>query len=169
MTDRENANVELREYVRALRRRWLWLVAPVVAAMGIATGLTLTADPSYRSQTVLYVSTGTGDPDARATRINSYIALLTGPRVAESVIADLGLPMSTDAVRESITAQVQEGTDLLTVSATDSSAERSRSIVTTATAALLDLAEELDPPVPATGESPAGPSPSTTAAGRRTC
>ena len=153
--------MELREYVRACRRRWLWLVVPVLLAVGAAVGLTLTAPPAYRSSMVLFVTTGTGDPDAKASRLNSYIALLTGPRVAESVISQLDLPLSTEQVQDRISAQVQDGTDLLVVSATDDSAQRSRSIVTTATSALVGLAKQLDPPSTA---ADAGPPPSVTVA-----
>ena len=153
--------MELREYVRALRRRWLWIVVPVVLAIGAAVGLTLAAPPAYRSSMVLFVTTGTGDPDAKASRLNSYIVLLTGPRVAESVISELNLPLSTKQVQDRISAQVQDGTDLLEVSVTDESAERSRSIVTTATSALVGLAKQLDPPSTAPD---AGPPPSVTVA-----
>jgi capsular exopolysaccharide synthesis family protein len=149
--------VELREYVRACRRRWVWIVVPLLLAAGLAAGLTLTAAPAYRSSMVLFVTTGTGDPDAKASRLNSYISLLTGPRVAESVIAKLDLPMTAAEVQQSLSAQVQEGTDLLEVSASDVSAERSKQIVTTATTALVGLAKQLDPP-PAAGSD--GPAPS---------
>ena len=148
--------MELREYVRACRRRWLWLVIPVLLAAGAAAGLTLTAKPAYRSSMVLFVTTGTGDPDSKASRLGSYIALLTGPRVAENVITQLDLPLSTAEVQARLSAQVQEGTDLLVVSATDPSAERSESMVTTATASLVELAKQLDPPptAPADGPTP---------------
>jgi capsular exopolysaccharide synthesis family protein len=148
--------VELREYVRACRRRWAWLVVPVLLAAGIAAGLTLNAPPAYQSSMVLFVTTGTGDPDAKASRINSYIALLTGPRVAESVVTTLGPSLRTEEVQKSLAAQVQEGTDLLVVTATTASAERSLAIVTTATAVLIDLAKQLDPPV--AGADGPGPS-----------
>ena len=148
--------MELREYVRACRRRWLWLVIPVLLAAGAAAGLTLTTKPAYRSSMVLFVTTGTGDPDSKASRLGSYIALLTGPRVAENVITQLDLPLSTAEVQARLSAQVQEGTDLLVVSATDPSAERSEAMVTTATASLVELAKQLDPPptVPADGPTP---------------
>jgi capsular exopolysaccharide synthesis family protein len=145
--------VELREYVKACRRRWPWLVLPVLLAAGIAAGLTLAAAPAYRSTTVLFVTTGAGDPDAKASRLNSYIALLTGPRVADAVAADLGAPLTADEVQAKVTAQVQDGTDLLAVTATDPSAERSRQIVTAATEALIGLAKQLDPPA-AAGDGP---------------
>ncbi len=148
--------MELREYLRACRRRWAWIVVPVVLAMGAAVALALTAAPAYRSSTVLFVTTTAGDPDTRASRLNSYIALLTGPRVAETVIADLDLPLTTREVQDRIGAQVQDGTDLLVVTATDPSADRSRAIVTAATTALVGLAGQLDAP----GDVTDGPAPS---------
>ncbi|MGK5677686.1 polysaccharide biosynthesis tyrosine autokinase [Actinoplanes sp. URMC 104] len=149
--------MELQEYVRACRRRWVWLVVPVLLAMGAAAGWSLTREPAYRSSMVLFVSTGSGDPDAKVSRLNSYIALLTGPRVAQTVSTKLGEPYTSDRVRESLSAEVQSGTDLLVVTATDPSAARSRTMVTSATSALVAIAKKLDPP-PASAD--AGPPPS---------
>ena len=154
--------MELREYVRACRRRWAWIVVPVLLAAGISVGWTLTRPPTYRSSMVLFVTTGASDPDAKTSRLNSYIALLTGPRVAENVVSQLHLPLSTKAVQDKITAQVQDGTDLLVVAASDPSPERSRQIVTTATTTLVSLARQLDPPT--TGTTTGGPPPSITVA-----
>ncbi|MCO8276580.1 protein kinase [Actinoplanes sp. TRM 88003] len=145
--------MELREYVRAARRRWLWLLVPVLLVAGAAAGLSLTREPAYRSSMILFVTTGSGDPDAKASRLNSYIALLTGPRVAQNVAAKLGEPAAADQVRESLSAEVQAGTDLLVVTAKDPSSERSRAMVTNATSALVALAKKLDPPA-AAGDGP---------------
>jgi len=157
--------LELREYVRACRRRWAWLLVPVLLAAGLAAGLALATPPAYRSSMVLFITTDATDPDSKASRLNSYIALLTGPRVADTVVERVGPPLTEDRVRTSLTAQVQDGTDLLVVSATDPSAVRSRQMVTAATTALVALAKQLDPP-PAAGSANAnsGPTPSVTVA-----
>ncbi|WP_436529163.1 polysaccharide biosynthesis tyrosine autokinase [Actinoplanes sp. HUAS TT8] len=148
--------MELRAYVRACRRRWLWLLIPVLLASAIAGALTVTAKPAYQSSMILFVSAGTGDPDAEARRLNSYIALLTGPRVAQGVVTKLGNDQVTaDQVRKSLAAQVSEGTDLLEISATDPSAAKSREIVTTAASVLVTLAKQIAPANPADG----GPAP----------
>jgi tyrosine-protein kinase len=149
--------MELREYLRACRRRWAWIVVPVLLAVGITTGLTLRATPAYRSSMLLFVTTGANDPDQGVSRLNSYIALLTGPRVADTVITQLNLPETTKEVQKKITAEVQSGTDLLVVSATDPSAARSRDIVTAATSTLVALARQLDPPNAAAAANGATP------------
>jgi capsular exopolysaccharide synthesis family protein len=127
---------------------------PVLLAGGVAAGLTLNTAPAYRSSMLLFVTTGTGDPDARANRLNSYIALLTGPRVAQSVVTRLGGAPRADEVQRSLGARVQDGTDLLEVSATSASAGRSRAIVTTASSVLIGLARQLDPPPAVAGDGP---------------
>ncbi|MDI6097294.1 polysaccharide biosynthesis tyrosine autokinase [Actinoplanes sp. NEAU-A12] len=148
--------MELRAYVRACRRRWLWLVVPVLVATVVAAGLTLAGAPGHKSSMVLFVSSGTGDPDAGARRLNSYIALLTGPRVAQAVVDRMGPDITGEEVRKSLSAQMREGTDLLEISATDPSAERSRQIVTTAASVLVGLARQIGAPAdPDDGPPPA--------------
>jgi capsular exopolysaccharide synthesis family protein len=157
--ERENLNVELREYVRALRRRWLWLLVPVVVAAAISGGLSATQKPAYKSTMLLFVTTSTSDPQAQLSRLNSYIALLTGPRVAAGVIRQLGLPITPAEMQTKITAQVQDGTDLLQVTGTDESSAQSKAIVTAATASLVSLAKELDPPPAAGAQNNGNPVP----------
>jgi capsular exopolysaccharide synthesis family protein len=154
--------VELREYVRACRRRWPWLLVPVLIAAALAAGLSLSSPPAYRSSMVLFITTGSGDPDAKASRLNSYIALLTGPRVAATVVSKLGPPLTAEQVQASLSAQVQDGTDLLVVTAKDPDAAASKRIVTSATTALVGLAKQLDPPSAAAGSG--GPAPQVTIA-----
>lgn len=150
--------MELREYVRALRRRWLWLLVPVLLAVVVSGGLSATQKPAYRSSMLLFVTTSTSDPQAQLSRLNSYIALLTGPRVAASVVRQLNSPIAPADMQQKITAQVQDGTDLLQVTATDPNAAQSKAIVTAATSSLVALAKELDPP-PAAGAQNGGPVP----------
>ncbi|MEU8656723.1 polysaccharide biosynthesis tyrosine autokinase [Actinoplanes philippinensis] len=138
--------MELRAYVRACRRRWLWLLLPVLLAAGVAAGLTLSGSPGHRSSMVLYVSSGNADPDSGARRLNSYIALLTGPRVAQAVVDRLGPDVTVEQVQKSLSAQIREGTDLLEIAAVDSDAGRSEQIVTTAASVLVGLARQIGAP-----------------------
>ncbi|BAL91031.1 hypothetical protein AMIS_58110 [Actinoplanes missouriensis 431] len=138
--------MELRAYVRACRRRWLWLLVPVLVAVTVATGLSLAGPPAYTSSMVVFVTGGNGDPDADARRLNSYIALLTGPRVAQGVVDRLGPDVTADQVQRSLAAQVREGTDLLVISATAPDPEQSREIVTTAASVLVSVTRQIGTP-----------------------
>ncbi|MEU4558771.1 polysaccharide biosynthesis tyrosine autokinase [Actinoplanes sp. NPDC023936] len=148
--------MELRAYVRACRRRWLWLLVPVLVAVSVATGLSLAGPPAYTSSMVVFVTGGNGDPDADARRLNSYIALLTGPRVAQGVVDRLGPEVTADQVQRSLAAQVREGTDLLVISATAAEPEQSRRIVTTAASVLVSVVRQIGTP------SDDGPAPAIT-------
>ncbi|MEU4692546.1 cellulose synthase operon protein YhjQ/BcsQ [Actinoplanes sp. NPDC023714] len=147
--------MELRAYVRACRRRWLWLLVPVLLAIVVAAGLTVTGPPSYKSSMIVFVTGGSGDPDADARRLNSYIALLTGPRVANGVVDRLGDEVTADQVQKSLSAQVKEGTDLLQISAVDADPERSRRIVTTGASVLVSLARQIGRANTGDGPAPA--------------
>jgi capsular exopolysaccharide synthesis family protein len=140
--------LELREYARAVRRRWRLICAAVALTVAVTAGLTLNAPRTYRSSTVLFVAVTLGDngPDAKVNRLNSYVALLTGPRIAEAVKAQLRLPSTVQQTQRKITAEVQPTTDLLVVTATDRSAARAASIATAAGDKLIALVRELEPP-----------------------
>jgi capsular exopolysaccharide synthesis family protein len=147
--------MELREYVRAGRRGWIWIAVPVLLAVVIAAGLTLSRPAAYRSSMVLFVTTGADDADAGASRLNSYIALLTGPQVARGVVTKVGQGLTPEGVAGHLTAQVQDGTDLLLVTATDPSADRSKAMVRAATAELVALVKKLNPASGTDGPRPA--------------
>jgi capsular exopolysaccharide synthesis family protein len=146
--------VELREYLRAIRRRWRLIFIMVVLTVGATAALTMKVAPTYKSSTTLFVSMSTpdngGDPGS-SSRLNSYIALVTGPRIATSVKTQLRLPLSVKDIQKKLSAQVQPGTNLLVVTATDRSATEARNISTAAANRLIAVVKELEPtPVGAT-------------------
>jgi capsular exopolysaccharide synthesis family protein len=146
--------VELREYLRAIRRRWRLIFLMVVLTVGATAALTMTVAPSYKSSTTLFVSTSTPDsgPDpGSSSRLNSYITLVTGPRIATSVKTQLHLPLTVKQIQKKLSAEVQPGTNLLVVTATDRSETQARSISTAAATRLIAVVKELEPtPVGAT-------------------
>jgi capsular exopolysaccharide synthesis family protein len=88
--------MELRDYLRAIRKRW-WLVAGAVvialAGAGVVTALT---PPRYQASVTFFVSTQTrgGITDAyqgdlfSKQRVKSYVDLLTSDRLATMVAAE---------------------------------------------------------------------------------
>src|SRR5207247_8544777 len=90
-----------------------------------------------------------GGSDLKQQRLNSYVTLVKGPRIAQAVVDRLHLPMSTKQMQAKISAEVEPGTLLLVVTATDRSPSLARDIVTAAAAELVALAQELEPARPA--------------------
>jgi capsular exopolysaccharide synthesis family protein len=126
--------VELRDYVRALRRDWFILLAAVALVTAVTVILTNPTRPTYRASTVLFVShdAGNNDPDVATQRLESYVALLKGPGIARAVADELRLPLSTEQMQEMLNAEVQPGTVLIVLSATDRSATRATDIANAA-------------------------------------
>ncbi len=131
--------MDVRTFLQLLRNHWKLITAVTVLA-GVASGLlTARMTPRYASSVSFYVSaqTNTTDP-AMAYQgallsqqaVQSYADLLTGPRLAGSVISYLGLPMTPAQLSAEVTARSIPQTVLLTATVTDTSARRAREYAT---------------------------------------
>ena len=101
----EGAALNLQDFVKLLRSRWITVcVTTLVAVLG-AVAVTLLTTPLYQASTRLFVSTTSG---ASATelyqgnlssqeRVLSYTELLMGETLAQRTIDKLGLDMSADS------------------------------------------------------------------------
>ncbi|NYH84964.1 receptor protein-tyrosine kinase/non-specific protein-tyrosine kinase [Actinopolymorpha cephalotaxi] len=133
--DNESDSVNLRDYLKVLRRRWRWLIPGVLVAVVAAAVVTFLTTPQYASTIRLFVST----PETNTTaayqgglfseqRAASYADLLTGPEVAERVVHALGLHESPSALQKHVTASVVPNTVILSVTVTDPSPGRAERI-----------------------------------------
>jgi capsular exopolysaccharide synthesis family protein len=129
--------MDLRSYVRAIRKRW-WLVL-IVAVLGGAGGelMNVRATPLYASHVTFYVSSpgavGTAAAQAEQSaqrRTNSYVELLSSDKLAKTIIADTGLKMSPGLVTREIKGSAEVNTVLLKASVTDPSPARALRIAT---------------------------------------
>src|SRR5450759_1824545 len=155
--------VELHDYIRVLRKQWVLIALTAALAVAAAIGYTVRATPLYQSSIKLFVSAQERTTDTSSTayqgglfsqqRAKSYADLLSGPRVAESVVADLKLSMTPGQLQAKVKAQALPDTVLLTASVTDTNraqAQRLANAVGVQFAALVDQLER-----PTTG----GPAP----------
>jgi len=118
--------MELRDYLRAVRKRW-WLVAgSIVVALGAAMLVTTLTPPKYSASVTFFVGTQTkGVSDAyqgslfSQQRIKSYADLLTSDRLAQAIVDNDPMGRTPDQVQESITANAIPDTVLLEATVTD--------------------------------------------------
>jgi len=118
--------MELRDYLRAVRKRW-WLVAgSIVIALGAAMLVTTLTPPKYSASVTFFVGTQTkGVSDAyqgslfSQQRIKSYADLLTSDRLAQAIVDNDPMGRTADQVQESITANAIPDTVLLEATVTD--------------------------------------------------
>jgi capsular exopolysaccharide synthesis family protein len=118
--------MDLRDYLRAIRRRWWLVVGAVAVAVGVAVVGTLLTPPRYAASVTFFVSTrGAAVSDAyqgglfSQERVKSYVDVLTSNRLAQAIVAKQPLGLSADAVQAGITAQAVPDTVLVKATVTD--------------------------------------------------
>lgn len=123
-----------RDYVNVLRERWLLVVLGVLLGLGGGGAHAFLATPQYAASTTFFISTpDLGENVAAAyqgqllstQKIKSYIELATGRRIRDEVSRVLG----TEVAPGTITATARPDTVLLTITATDPSPRRAKTVV----------------------------------------
>src|SRR5919112_587997 len=116
---RRHRPMDLRDYLRAIRKRWWMVVGATIIAVGVAVTVTLLTPPKYAASVTFFVSTrGTEVTQAfqggqfAQERVKSYVDVLTSNRLAQAMVANESELAAEDIQRE-ITAQVLPDTVLL--------------------------------------------------------
>lgn len=146
--------MELKDYLRVLRRSWLLIALATVLTTAAAAAFTFTATQQYQSTARLFVSTPTSAEDNQLLaggqfsqqRVKSYATLLEGDEVARRVIAELGISESPAQLASKISTSIEADTVVLSVSVTDSSPQRAQQLTDTVTTVFADYVEELETP-----------------------
>lgn len=146
-------SVDLRQYLRVLRRGWLLLTVITVLALGAATALTLLMPPTYQTESRIYVSVN------NATDVNdlgqgtiysqeivrSFGELVTSSSVLQPVIEELGLPETPVELAEQVDVEVQTGTVILEITVSDEDPERTAAIAGALNESLNETVQSLTP------------------------
>jgi capsular exopolysaccharide synthesis family protein len=146
--------MELRDYLRILRRRWPIILTCLVIVVAVAGALTAQATKEYKSTAQLFISTSTSTSSsdiyqgslASTQRVASYADLVTGAELAERVIERLGLASTPDELAEKVTAEAVPETVLLNISVNDPDPDRAKALTTAYSAELSELVSELETP-----------------------
>jgi capsular exopolysaccharide synthesis family protein len=179
-----SASVELKDYVRIVRKQWLLISLVVGLALAGGAAVTLAATPQYAASVTFFVTTsGTGGVGGVADayqgslfsqqRVKSYVDLLGSERLAKSMVEAEELGLEPDEVAGRITAVALPDTVLLQATVTDSSPSRAHRIASAMSTEFIDLVRELETPPggrsatvkveviegPRVGSSPVSPAP----------
>lgn len=126
--------MELRDYVRLLRKQWRLIVLCVLLSAAAAAAVTLRATPLYSSGVTFFVSTPGGDTNAAYTgglfsqqRVRSYADIVAGPATAQAVAEALPGVEASEVV-DGVTASVIPETVLLEATVTNASPARAQQI-----------------------------------------
>lgn len=145
--------MEVRDYLKILRRRWVSILVIALLGAGLAAGLTALQTPQYASNARLFVTTSDADDSTllqggqfSAQRVKSYADLVSSRELANRVKADLGLDVDADVLAEKVSAEVVVDTVNLELTVTDPDASEAQRIAQSYAEQLTDLVRELETP-----------------------
>ncbi|MCF7553841.1 polysaccharide biosynthesis tyrosine autokinase [Pseudonocardia sp. WMMC193] len=151
----------LREFLKIMRERWLFVALSVVICVVSAATYFATRPAEYTSTVSMYVSSQTGDTPQAAfqgaqlstQRVKSYTGLVNSTRVTSAVISQLGLDATPKQLAGQISASSATDSVVIDVAVTDTDPVEAAAIAN-ATADVFgrlvaDLERPTDPQAPA--------------------
>lgn len=154
MTEEKSGSVELRHYLRILRKRWLIIVAVVLICVAGSAAASLLVMPKYEATTVVFVfvqSSGNaadlsqGNSFAQG-QVKSYADAVSTPRVLDSVIEQLGLTESAAELAKSVTATAAVDTVDVTITVDNPSPVAAANIANAVTASFQRVVADITKP-----------------------
>lgn len=129
--------MELQDYLRILRKRWITIVVTMLVVVGLAGLLTALQGKEYTSKTQFFVSVSGADTTAlqqgstfTQERVKSYAQLLKTPRALDPVVKELDDGTEVSELADTINVTTPPETVMLEVSVTDASPDHAQKIAT---------------------------------------
>lgn len=146
--------MDLREYLRILRRSWILIVASALTGLLLGGALALLSKPTYTAETQLFVAiqnSGSaqelqqGNSFSEA-RVQSYVKTIDSPAVLQPVIDSLGLDASAEQLATRVDASTQLNTVLITIEVSDQSPVQAAAIAQAVSSSLVKTVDSLEKP-----------------------
>jgi capsular exopolysaccharide synthesis family protein len=143
--------VDLRSYLRILRKRWLILAVSSLLGIAGAAAVTIVSTPQYEASTMAYVqvqSSGTIGELAQGStfvqnQVKSFSEVVSTPRVLDPVIKSLGLEMSAAELATSVQASAPLDSVNIEISVTRDSPAEAAEIADAVTASFRQVVGEI--------------------------
>lgn len=144
--------MELQDYVRIVRRRWVVIVATTAACLLVAGLYIALATPIYAARTELFVAeSSAGTPQERVEasdftqdRVKSYVQVVDSELVLQPVIDELGLDTSVEALETQVSATVPTDTVVIAITVTDKSPQQAARIADAVATSFQSVAAQLE-------------------------
>ncbi len=150
--------MEIRDYLRALRRHWIAIILMTAVGLGVAYGWSSIQTPVYQASASGYLKTRPIEPEPgeiqqlspqaddsyARTKVEQYKEFATWRTVAERAGEDLGISASPEDLNRRITVDNPEGTSTLTITATGSTPTEARDLAEAWMRALIAEIDNLD-------------------------
>ena len=130
--------MDLRDYLRVVRKRWALIVLCVLVCLGAALSLAFLQSPTYQATSQMYVSVNATSTDqssqlldgslAATQRVKSYADIVGSPRVTAAVQKELGSNLTAAQIGKEVSADNPLDTVLLNVHVRDTNPVRAQLI-----------------------------------------
>lgn len=156
------AVLDLGDYIRVLRRNWIWVAALTLAALLAAGAASLLVRPTYAATTQLFVSIqGSGSVSElqqgnsfSQARVQSYVQTVATPVVLQPAIDSLGLKVTPNELAKRLKATAEINTVLIAITVADESPVAAAATASAIANSLIKAVDKLEKPRNGTGESP---------------
>lgn len=146
--------MEIQDYLKILKARWIIIAVTVVVAILGALGASLLTTPQYESSARMFVSTSGGTSVSETyqgnlfsqQRVASYSELVTSEALAARVLDVLPLNLTPAQLAAKVKASSTPDTVLFDITATDASPARARDIANAMASELTAQVRELETP-----------------------
>jgi len=146
--------VELRDYIRVLRKGWILILALALVGVAAAAGYSIVKTPEYQATSKVFVSTQGGDTvqDLQSgntftqQRVQTYSDLVSTPVVLLPVAAALRLNLTAEQLAKMVTASSPLNTTLIEITVTSTSAKQAADIANATGQSLTTVVEDLETP-----------------------
>lgn len=153
--------MELGEYLRIARHRWLSIAVVAFIVIAATAGATLLMTPQYSSSTRMFFAVQGGESVTDLAQgstftekqMSSYAEVAVSPLVLTPVIETLNLSAPPGVLANKVSITVAANTTILVVSATDKNPAAARDIANAVSTELATAVGELNPERPDGGEA----------------
>ena len=136
--------MDLHQYLSAIRKRWITIVALILAGGALGFVVASQTTPIYRSTSSVFISTNQGDSTTELLQggtfaqnvVQSYTALVPTASVLQPAMEDLGYSGTLASFAAKITAESPVNTVIIDISAQDPSPQQAQRIASAVTGSL---------------------------------
>lgn len=154
--------MDIRDYLRILRKSWVLILGLVVLGAGISTTYSLLKEPTYSATAKVFVSTqsaGTVGDLAQGNsfsvqRVKTYSDLVVTPAVLAPVIQELNLDINTDELIPLISASAPLDTSIIDITVENTDPALAADLANATASNLAKAVEKLETSANSSSSSP---------------
>ncbi len=156
------SQLELRDYIRILRKSWVLIVVLALVGVGAAAAYSIVSTPVFSATSKVFVSTQGGSTVSdlaqgnsfTTQRVKTYSQLATTPIVLLPVIASLGLNTTEAELANRVVASATLDTSIIEITVTDTSNVRAAQTVNAISSSLATVVADIESSDSNSGSTP---------------